>query len=107
MTGNYRIPKANSRIPKDKSRISKPCVILRYIFTTPIKPIFDIFSPLIIWYQNLIFRNIKINKLYYKYIIHCIIGKTKNEITKNKIKKDKNNKLKKIFLLFMSFSKVL
>ena len=27
MTGNYRIPKANSRIPKDKSRIPKPCVI--------------------------------------------------------------------------------
>ena len=29
----------------------------------------------------------------------------KTEITKNKIKKDKNNKLKKIFLLFMSFQK--
>ena len=86
MTGNSRIPKANSRIAKDKSRIPKPCVILRYIFTTPIKPIFDIFSPLIIWHQKLIL---------------------KTEITKNKIKKDKNNKLKKIFLLFMSFSKVL
>ena len=66
MTGNSRIPKANSRIAKDKSRRPKPCVILRYIFTTPIKPIFDIFSPLIIWYQK---------------------HKVKTEKTKNKIKK--------------------